>query len=170
VTIRDEAYNPNCASSNPSYFGVYNGPPNTAASATNFDGQTVKMTAAAPVTPNETYHIKMVIADRNDHVLDSACFLEGGSFNIGNTLNLTSLPATANQTVCVNTAIQTITYVFEGSVTGANVTGLPAGVTAVVTGNTVTISGTPSVVSATPYVFTITTRGAFVVPLLLMEV
>jgi gliding motility-associated-like protein len=159
VTIRDDAYNSNCNSSNPSYFGIYNGGANAATSATNFDGQTIKMTASSPVTPNETYHIKMVIADRNDSLLDSSVFLEGGSFNIGNTLTLTSAPPTANQTVCVNTSIDSITYVYEGSVTGATVSGLPTGVTATVLGNTVTISGTPTINSNTPYVYTITTTG-----------
>jgi hypothetical protein len=43
-TIRDNTYNSNCPSANPSYFGAYNrgfGP------AINFNGQTVEMLASA---------------------------------------------------------------------------------------------------------------------------
>lgn len=85
VTVRNNLYNANCVSVNPEYFGVYNSLNATtqAASAINFSGQTVKMTATAEVVMNTVYHIKLVVADRNDSVFDSAIFLEGGSFNIG---------------------------------------------------------------------------------------
>lgn len=88
VTIRDSKYNNACSSENAEYFdkfnvGVLNGP----VSPTNYDGQTVLLTARSTVTPNTSYHIKMVIADRGgdfkDTQLDSAVFLSGGSFNIG---------------------------------------------------------------------------------------
>ena len=39
------------------------------------------MQASAEVIPGETYHIKMVIADWNDTAVNSAVFLEGGSFD-----------------------------------------------------------------------------------------
>jgi len=35
------------------------------------------------VIPGKTYHIKMVIQDKRDTVVDSAVFLEGGSFDLG---------------------------------------------------------------------------------------
>jgi len=41
------------------------------------------MSATSPVIPNNVYHIKLVIADRNDNSYDSAVFLAGGSFDIG---------------------------------------------------------------------------------------
>ena len=41
------------------------------------------MVAASEVTPGVQYHIKLVIADRNDSGVDSAVFIEGGSFDIG---------------------------------------------------------------------------------------
>lgn len=45
-------------------------------------GQTVSLTAESLVIPNETYTIKLVIADNRDPELDSAVFLEAGSFSI----------------------------------------------------------------------------------------
>src|SRR5690606_22964195 len=81
TTIRDNAHNGGCSSENEEYFGNYNGGNPT--SATNFLGETVKMVAASEVTPFNTYHIKLVIQDRNDGSFDSGVFLEAGSFEIG---------------------------------------------------------------------------------------
>lgn len=83
VTIRDVAFNNSCSSQNVTYFGQYNGIPNAAASATNFNGQTVLLNANSSVTPQHTYHMKLVIADRNDSQYDSAVFLAANSFNFG---------------------------------------------------------------------------------------
>ncbi|MGL2965738.1 choice-of-anchor L domain-containing protein, partial [Flavobacterium sp. XGLA_31] len=83
VTIRDNTYNAGCSSQNVTYFGNYNGGGNAATAATNFNGETVMMTASSAVIPNNVYHIKLVVADRNDNSYDSAVFLGGGSFNIG---------------------------------------------------------------------------------------
>ena len=41
------------------------------------------MTAQAEVTPNELYNIKLVVADDGDTIYDSAVFIDGGSFDIG---------------------------------------------------------------------------------------
>lgn len=81
-TIRNNLYNTQCASANPSYFGAFNvagfGP------AINFNGQTVEMTATAAVDITHQYHIKLVIADGGNNVsFDSAIFIEANSFNIG---------------------------------------------------------------------------------------
>ena len=81
-TIRDNAYNANCPSANPAYFGSFNvsgfGP------AINFNGQTVQMSATATVLTTHQYHIKLVIADGGNNIeYDSAIFIEAGSFNIG---------------------------------------------------------------------------------------
>ncbi|RXR24687.1 choice-of-anchor L domain-containing protein, partial [Flavobacterium stagni] len=85
LTIRDQAHNGTCGSVNPSYFGYYtNGNAANAqslAAPTNFNGNTIRMTASSNVVPNNTYHIKLVIADRNDDAYDSAVFLGAGSFN-----------------------------------------------------------------------------------------
>lgn len=47
---------------------------------TQFDGFTVVLTASATLTPNVSHHIKLVIADTDDEILDSAVFLQTGSF------------------------------------------------------------------------------------------
>jgi gliding motility-associated-like protein len=114
VTIRDGAYytggGPNCGSTNPTYFGNFNdsSPAVRAAAATNFNGETVLMTATSAVTPSDLYHIKLVIADRNDDLYDSAVFLGGGSFDIG-TLDLvgtgTEFGGIYDFTIANNTAI-----------------------------------------------------------------
>ncbi len=49
-----------------------------------FDGATVSLTTAnVAIIPNETYTVKLVIADRGDTAFDSAVFLRAGSFDIG---------------------------------------------------------------------------------------
>ncbi|HCQ12641.1 choice-of-anchor L domain-containing protein, partial [Flavobacterium sp.] len=86
LTVRNNLHNPACSSVNPAFFDKFYQLPsglNPADSPTNFNGQTVLLTAAATVIPNNTYHIKLVVADRNDNILDSAVFLGAGSFDIG---------------------------------------------------------------------------------------
>jgi gliding motility-associated-like protein len=53
---------------------------------TNYGGRTKVLIATAPVVPNKTYEIKIVVADQGDAKWDSAIFLEAGSFNIGGNL------------------------------------------------------------------------------------
>jgi hypothetical protein len=85
VTIRNGANNTSCGSANPAFFDSYTAPPTAAANgaSTNFNGQTVKMTASSNIIPNHNYHIKLVIADRNDSAFDSAVFIEAGTFASG---------------------------------------------------------------------------------------
>lgn len=73
-----------------------------------------------------------------------------------NTIVLTS--GTNPQTVCLNTAINNITYTTTGA-TGATVTGLPAGVTASWVAPNVIISGAPTSSVSSPYNYTITLTG-----------
>lgn len=91
TTIRNNAYNGGCTSENPEFFDVFYGasgqPPATA--PVNLRGHTVLMQAWQYVTPNNPYRMKLVIADRGpgtipDNTYDSAVFIEGGSFFIGN--------------------------------------------------------------------------------------
>ena len=49
----------------------------------SFHGQTVSLKAESPVIPGETYTIKLVISDNQDSQVDSAVFLEAGSFSLG---------------------------------------------------------------------------------------
>ena len=82
---RNQLYNAGCTSVNPQYFAFYYGAGgvNPLGAPINFNGVTVPMTASATVVPNANYKIKMVIADRSDTAYDSAVFLEGGSFELG---------------------------------------------------------------------------------------
>ncbi|HEY0046261.1 MAG TPA: choice-of-anchor L domain-containing protein [Flavobacterium sp.] len=84
-----------CDAINEAYFGGFNGNNHP----TNFNGQTVVMTAQATVTPGVTYHIKLVIADEENIRYDSAIFLGGGSFNVGTSIGPDRLVAT-NTAIC----------------------------------------------------------------------
>lgn len=95
-----------CPPQNETFFGGYNG----FISPTNFNGQTVILTAQGSVTPGATYHIKLVIADEGNPKYDSAIFLGANSFNIG--LNLgpdrlfaTNNPLCSGQTLPLNATI-----------------------------------------------------------------
>ena len=72
-------------------------------------------------------------------------------------LVLTSSALTANQSVCINTAISNITYIIAGSAVSASVVGLPTGVSGLLTGTNFVISGTPTL--AGTYNFTVNTVG-----------
>jgi hypothetical protein len=72
------------------------------------------------------------------------------------TIRLTST-TTTSQSLCINTAITSITYATSGGATGASVTGLPTGVTGTYSAGVVTISGTPSISGTFNY--TVTTSG-----------
>lgn len=52
---------------------------NTGGASVQFDGFTVVMTATAQVQCNQTYHLKIAVADAGDTGLDSGVFLEAGS-------------------------------------------------------------------------------------------
>lgn len=103
--IRDAAYNAACASSNSTFFSVYN-PTNVAASTINMRGHTVVMNASSNVIPNTPYKIRLVIGDYNDSGYDSAVFLKAGSFTT--TLNLGSDRIICNgDTFTLNTNLDT---------------------------------------------------------------
>ncbi len=73
-------------------------------------------------------------------------------------ITLSSAAGTNAQTVCINTAITSITYTTT-SATGATFSGLPAGVTGIWSSNTVTISGTPTTTVGSPFSYTVTLMG-----------
>jgi gliding motility-associated-like protein len=77
--------------------------------------------------------------------------------NPASTITLSSAAGTNIQNVCINTPITAITYTTGGGVTGATVSGLPAGVTGNFAAGVFTISGTPSVSGTFNY--TVTTSG-----------
>ncbi len=73
------------------------------------------------------------------------------------TIALTSAPATAAQTKCINTAITNITYAIGASGTGATVAGLPTGVTGNYNAGVFTISGVAT--QSGSFNYTVTTTG-----------
>ena len=81
-----------CPPQNETYFGSYNG----VNSPINFNGQTAVLTATANVIPNQSYHVKLVIADEQNYRYDSAVFLEAGSFQLSTDLGPNRLLATGN--------------------------------------------------------------------------
>lgn len=84
--------NGGCDAQNEEYFGGFNGYEHP----TNFNGQTVIMTAQSDVTPGVRYHIKLVVADEGNYRYDSAIFLGGGSFKIETDLGNDRLLANGN--------------------------------------------------------------------------
>lgn len=114
ATIRDNQYNSGCPSVNPAFFGAYNGP--GFGPAINFNGQTVSMTASATgLTVGATYRIKIVIADGRNSAddtqnvgYDSAIFIEGSSFNIGQNVLGPDLTAANGTALCPGTAYPTL--------------------------------------------------------------
>jgi len=74
-----------CIDANEQYFSHYNFDDTDSSIAQNsaieFGGQTVPITAFANVIPGDVYHLKLVISDLGSLQLDSAVFIEGGSFN-----------------------------------------------------------------------------------------
>ncbi|MEL7120318.1 MAG: choice-of-anchor L domain-containing protein, partial [Bacteroidota bacterium] len=55
-----------------------------------YDGFTTVLTSELKLIPCETYHIRLVIADRGDQYYDSAVFLEAGSFYMGGAAEITA--------------------------------------------------------------------------------
>jgi len=72
-----------------------------------------------------------------------------------NTISLTSAAETNAQSVCINTAIASISYSTTGA-TGAEFSGLPSGVTGSWAAGVVTISGTPTGSGTNNYTVTLT--------------
>ena len=96
-----------CPPINETYFEGWNGP-NV---PINFNGQTKILVAQTPVTVNQAYHIKLVIADEANYRYDSAVFLEGGSFNIAANLGpdrsfVTNNPLCENETYILDATPQ----------------------------------------------------------------
>ncbi|GGG57291.1 T9SS type B sorting domain-containing protein [Bizionia arctica] len=89
-----------CDPINEAYFGSWNG----ATAPINFNGQTAVLTAIADVIPNETYHVKLVIADEQNYRYDSAVFLEAGSFQLSTNLGPDLLLGN-NTALCPNETI-----------------------------------------------------------------
>lgn len=87
TTIRDAKYQgrQRCGDTNKEYFDRYYGEAGLKEvdNAINYAGRTIPMEAFSKVVPGRKYHIKMAIADYRDSGVNSAVFLEAGSFKIG---------------------------------------------------------------------------------------
>lgn len=77
-----------------------------------YDGLTVKITAAYPVQCGQTYHIKFAIGDGADDFIDSGVFIEGGSFS-------SNAPSVSLITPTLPNATQGVVY--EGCLIGSTV-------------------------------------------------
>jgi len=89
-----------CDAINEAYFESFN----NQTAPINFNGQTKILTATATTIPNETYHVKLVIADEQNYRYDSAVFLEAGSFELNSDLGPDKILATGNP-VCENETV-----------------------------------------------------------------
>lgn len=90
-----------CDPINESYFGSWN----DANAPINFNGQTTVLTATANVIPNETYHVKLVIADEQNYRYDSAVFLEAGGFQLATDIG-PDLLISNGTALCENETVQ----------------------------------------------------------------
>ena len=86
---------------------------------TQFDGFTTVLTAQRTLTANATHHIKLVIADQADCILDSAVFLQTGSF-VGQSALTISKKCSGDRDLGSNLTY-TITY---GNTGNTNATGV----------------------------------------------
>jgi len=53
-----------------------------------YDGQTTVLSATVELQTCQTYHIRLLVGDVKDDALDSAVFLEAGSFDLGGSVSL----------------------------------------------------------------------------------
>ncbi len=76
-TVDNGTFYDGCPALNETYFNGYN----SASSPINYTGQTVVMKAQTTLEANKNYHIKLVIADSRNNYINSAVFIESGSFS-----------------------------------------------------------------------------------------
>ena len=94
-----------------SQYYVYNGtggdaPYNSNPYYVQYDGLTTLLTAKSAVTPCQTYHLRLAIADAGDDVLDSGVFLEAKSVS------------SSGITLSANTSVSGFPFLIEGCVDG----------------------------------------------------
>ncbi len=71
-------------------------PTNNGFTSVEYDGFTVPLNATVAVIPNQSYHLKLVIADGADHILDSGIFLKKGTSSCPNNIIAPDFTATIN--------------------------------------------------------------------------
>ena len=95
--------------------------PTVAPLNTEMDGLTTVLSVQAAVTPGQTYHIKLAIADALDEALDSNVFIKAGSLS---STSLSIVPPAlgfGNQTAGTTSASQTVTVTNVGTAAINNV-------------------------------------------------
>jgi len=91
-----------CSAINVSYY-IDNGTGSTPGSEVlQFDGYTVTLVARIEVQACQTYHIKLVVADASDRILDSGVLLEANSFKSESVITLNNTPAGPDNNVFEN--------------------------------------------------------------------
>ena len=73
---------------------------NTGGATVQYDGFTVPLTASRSLIAGETYHLKLVVADVNDHCKNSAIFIGAGSIKSTNTSCALDVNLAVTQTTC----------------------------------------------------------------------
>ncbi|MBS1582070.1 MAG: choice-of-anchor L domain-containing protein, partial [Bacteroidetes bacterium] len=124
-----------CAASDPNWqansiFYVDNPEPDPFFNPTTtveLDGFTVPLTAHATVQCGQIYHIKMVIANGTDGTLDSAVFIEGGSFSSASSLVATATTPQGDGTLTEGCGNAVVTLTRSGTHGDAVVTLASAG-------------------------------------------
>ncbi len=66
-----------------------------------YDGMTTKLTAAFDVIPCETYHIRLLVADVGDDILDSGVFLGTKTFDLNSEVQVTAVADGSNEPIAV---------------------------------------------------------------------
>lgn len=95
-----------CPESNKHYFNGLN----TNTSPINYAGQTIVMNAQTNVITGKKYHVKLVIADDDNRLYDSAVFLQSGSFSSKidfgpDQTSLTSNPVCFGESITLDTKL-----------------------------------------------------------------
>ncbi len=113
ITIKNVNNGSNASYYNNNDFGDL-GP--TTPFGTQFDGFTKVLTAKATVTPGTKYTLRLAIADTSDSALDSAVFLQAGSFSFGSPDLSTTISADSTTAIVGTPLSYTITVNIKSSV------------------------------------------------------
>jgi len=104
-----------CEAQNEMFFQGYN------LGDTNFNGRTEVLTARADITANETYHVKLIIADHIDQRFDSAVFIEAEGF--GNAIDLGPDQNICGNDLTLNANINNTNALYSWFLDGTLITG-----------------------------------------------
>ena len=116
---------------------------NAGGTSVQLDGFTVPITAGARVRCGETYHIKIALAHAGDGSLDSAVFIEGGSFAVQEDLSITATLPQGDGTLTEGCGLGTLHIqrlsdqgdaevtltILDGGANATDITALPPAVT-----------------------------------------